>query len=466
MNRPDSSNGLALAETVQSSDADIIAGLDARLPRYTSYPTAPNFGDHVRAESYRTWLASLDAGLSLSLYLHVPFCEALCHYCGCHTNVANSPDRIAEYAELMIRELELVAETIGRRHNVSHIHWGGGTPAALAPAQFTAISRRIGRLFRIDAEAEIAVEIDPRHLGKGHLHAIAEAGVNRASLGVQDINPIVQRAIGRIQSFEQTAQAVAALRRVGVQQISLDLMYGLPHQTATSVANSVSTTLTLEPSRVCLFGYAHVPWMKKHQMLIPAGLLPDSVERLRQVRAAEAELAGAGYVAIGLDHYAARHDPLVVAQTEGRLHRNFQGYTTDAAPALIGLGASSIGSLPQGYVQNTPNLKAYREAIERGQFATARGIELSRQDRIRRTIIERLMCDLGVDLADVSEMTDPSREYAPELESLSRLATDGLITIEGTKIRVPERMRPFVRKVAAVFDSYLHHVGPTYSRAV
>ena len=276
----------------------------------------------------------------------------------------------------------------------------------------------------------------------------------------------MQNAIGRIQSFEQTARAVRRLRSIGVERVSFDLMYGLPHQTAKSVAKSVATALTLNPSRVSLFGYAHVPWMKKHQELIPAAALPGPTERLEQVRAAAAELASAGYIAIGLDHFAKADDPLAIAQSKHRLHRNFQGYTTDHAPALIGLGASSIGYLPQGYVQNSPNLKNYREAIERGQFATARGFQLSDDDRLRRTIIERLMCDLAVDLADVTGEQDAHATFADEFETLSGLAADGLIVVEGTRIVVPEAMRPFVRKVAAVFDAYLRRSEMRHSHAV
>jgi oxygen-independent coproporphyrinogen III oxidase len=446
------------------SDTELLKRADERLPRYTSYPTAPHFTPLIGADTYAAWLDTLDAQLPISLYLHVPFCEQLCHYCGCHTTVANSSDRIAHYAQLLIRELELVADAIGRRQTVSHIHWGGGTPSALAADDFLMISRKIGDRFVIADDAEIAVEIDPRHLSESHLRAFAAAGVNRASLGVQDFDPTVQQAIGRIQSFGQTARAVGALRRIGVGSISFDLMYGLPYQTAQSVAKSVATALDLNPSRVSLFGYAHVPWMKKHQQLIPADTLPGSAERLAQVRTAEAELAGAGYVAIGLDHFALPDDPLAVAFAAGRLHRNFQGYTTDAAPALIGLGASSIGFLPQGYVQNSPNLKLYREAIERGGFATARGFALSDEDRLRRSIIERLMCDLAVDLADCT--TDARTDFSPELAQLSDLAADGLVTVEGTAITIPDAMRPFVRKVASVFDTHLRSSQMRHSRAV
>jgi oxygen-independent coproporphyrinogen III oxidase len=301
-------------------------------------------------------------------------------------------------------------------------------------------------------------------LDQFHIDAFAAAGLNRASLGVQDFDPVVQKAIGRIQSFEQTARCVERLRRIGVTGISFDLMYGLPHQTEESVARSVTKAVALQPSRVSLFGYAHVPWMKKHQELIPADHLPGPAQRLAQVRAAAATLAGSGYVPIGLDHFAKADDPLAIAQSQGRLHRNFQGYTTDAAPALIGIGASSIGCLPQGYVQNAPHLKTYRDEIERGHLATARGKELSDHDRARRAIIERLMCDLAVDLANFAD--EPQATFATELEALSDIARTGLVAVEGTSVVVPDTMRPFVRKVAAVFDAYLQRSGMRHSAAV
>jgi oxygen-independent coproporphyrinogen III oxidase len=438
--------------------------LDERLPRYTSYPTAPHFTPQIGADTYAAWLDSLDARLPVSLYLHVPFCEKLCHYCGCNTTVAHDRGRIAHYAQLLMRELELVGETIGRRQAATHIHWGGGTPTALAPDDFLAIMRKIRETLAVAASAEIAVEIDPRHLSSEYVEAFGEAGITRASLGVQDLDPVVQQAIGRVQSFEQTSRAVDALRAIGIASVSFDLMYGLPHQTEESVARSVATALTLRPSRVALFGYAHIPWMKKHQELIAADTLPDGANRLAQVRAAEAELAKAGYCAIGLDHFALPDDPLAVAGSAGGLHRNFQGYTTDAAPALIGIGASSIGCLPQGYVQNAPHLKAYREAVERGRLATSRGIALSGEDRVRRSIIERLMCDLKVDLADMAP--DAAVHFAAELDRLSELADDGLVAVDGTKIVMRGETRPFVRKIAATFDTYLQRSEARHSRAV
>jgi oxygen-independent coproporphyrinogen III oxidase len=437
--------------------------LNERLPRYTSYPTAPHFSPDITASRYATWLALLGTDLPVSLYLHVPFCEALCSYCGCHTTVTQQPDRIARYADLLQQEIALGATAIGRRQPVTHIHWGGGTPTAIAPADFVAISRLIAKRFVIAPDAEIAIEIDPRHFDEMHAAVLVAAGVNRASLGVQDFDPTVQKAIGRIQSFEQTARTVELLRGIGIAGISFDLMYGLPYQTAKSVAASVHKALALDPTRLSLFGYAHVPWMKKHQTLIPEAALPNADARVEQMRAATEALIAAGYVAIGLDHFAKPDDPLARTQAQGRLHRNFQGYTTDAAPALIGFGASSIGYLPQGYVQNTPNLKTYREAIESGVFATARGICLSNDDRTRRSIIERLMCDLTVDLARYSR--DPATTFSTELNALYRLASEGLIVINRTRITVPETMRPLIRKICAVFDRYLVASETRHSRA-
>jgi oxygen-independent coproporphyrinogen-3 oxidase len=447
-----------------ASESELLHRLDQRLPRYTSYPTAPHFTPHVGPDLYASWLDALDARLPVSLYLHVPFCEQLCHYCGCHTAVARDAGRIAHYAQLLVRELELVGDAIGRRQTVTHIHWGGGTPTALAPDDFLAISDKIRETFAVAENAEIAIEIDPRRLAPSHIAAFAAAGINRASLGVQDLDPVVQQAIGRVQSFDQTSRAVDALRKIGISSISFDLMYGLPFQTEESVARSVATALALKPSRVSLFGYAHVPWMKKHQELIPADALPGGPARLAQMHAAEAQLAAAGYVAIGLDHFARPDDPLAAALSTGRLHRNFQGYTTDAAPALIGVGASSIGYLPQGYVQNAPHLKAYRESIERGRLATARGVMLTEDDRRRRRIIEQLMCNLSVDLAD--HAADPREAFATELARLSELADQGLARVAGSRVIVPDAMRPFVRHVAAAFDIYLRPSETRHSRAV
>ncbi len=443
-----------------SMDPELLAKYDRPVPRYTSYPTAPHFHAGIGADDYQGWLAELPRDARLSLYLHVPFCRELCWYCGCHTTVARRYQPIAEYRDLLLRELDLVGATLGGPRPVGHIHFGGGTPTMLAPHDLRTLGERVHRRFEVLADAEVAVEIDPRRLERATIEALAAIGVNRASLGVQDVNPEVQRAINRWQPFAVVERAVDGLRAAGIRGVNLDLMYGLPHQTEACVLRTVEAALRLAPERVALFGYAHVPWMKRHQRLIDEAALPAARERAAQLELAAARLSDAGYVAIGLDHFALPDDDLAIALREGRLHRNFQGYTTDAAPALIGLGVSAIGSLPQGYVQNAAAVPDYREALRAGRLPTVRGIEVSEEDRLRRSIIERLMCDLAVDLSGATG------RFASELEALAPLAADGLVEIRDQVIRVPPAARALVRAVCAVFDGYLARGVARHSRAV
>src|SRR5690349_1939795 len=377
---------------------ELIARYDQRVPRYTSYPTAPHFKPDVTADTYASWLADLEPDRPVSLYLHVPVCAELCLYCGCNTAVTRSYKAVAAYVDCLEREIDLVARHLPGRMAVSHVHWGGGTPTILSPDDLRRISRHLGEAFEIRQDAEIAVEIDPRTITPEHVKALTASGLNRASLGVQDFDPRVQETIRRVQSFEQTALVASWLREAGVSGLNLDLMYGLPYQSVRSVKRSVELALKLDPDRIALFGYAHVPWMKRHQALLPEASLPDSLARVEQREAAAEAFIRAGYVQIGLDHFAKPDDPMAVRQKDGRLHRNFQGYTTDEATALIGFGTSSIGSLPQGYIQNAPTTVAYREAILEGRLPVVRGVTLSQDDRLRRAIIERLMCDFSVDL--------------------------------------------------------------------
>jgi oxygen-independent coproporphyrinogen-3 oxidase len=447
-------------------NADLVARYDQRVPRYTSYPTAPHFSDAVGPETYRDWLAALPDGAPLSLYLHVPFCAALCLYCGCHTTVVRRYAPVAAYVALLEKEIGMVADALGGRRPVTHIHWGGGTPTILSPADLVSVGNLLGGRFKISDDAEIAVEIDPRTLTRDHVEALAMTGLTRASLGVQDFDQDVQRAINRIQSYDTTARVVDWLRGAGVRGINLDLMYGLPFQTEETVARSVGEALRLDPDRIALFGYAHVPWMKKHQALLPEDRLPNAAERIAQVAAATAVIEAAGYVAIGIDHFAKAGDALAAQQRKGRLKRNFQGYTTDEATALVGLGTSSIGTLPQGYVQNAPSTIAYRDAISAGRFATVRGLALTEEDRLRRSVIERLMCDLFVDLDETAR--DHGRtisDFAEELARIDSLAKDGIARREGAEVSVPEDARAFVRTVCSVFDRYLSPDGNRHSRA-
>jgi oxygen-independent coproporphyrinogen-3 oxidase len=427
-----------------------------RVPRYTSYPTAPHFTGAVDADRYREWLGSLAADAGVSLYLHIPFCESMCWYCGCHTKVVARYQPVAEYLALLRREIELVAALVPGRLRVRHLHWGGGTPNMVAPDDFAAVMATLRHGFDFAPDAEIAVEIDPRTLTPDHVRAMAGAGVNRASLGVQDFDPDVQRAVNRIQPYDLTAGAVARLHAAGIHALNFDLMYGLPGQTVEGCHDTAERALTLRPDRLAVFGYAHVPWMKTHQRKIDEAALPDGPTRWRQFAAIADALTGAGFEPVGLDHFARPQDPLAVARRAGRLHRNFQGYTPDGSPVLIGFGASAIGALPQGYIQNAPDFHRYAEAIGAGGLAVTRGLVLSAEDRLRRDLIERLMSDLAVDLEQVAARhgVGPGH-FDAELDGLDGLAADGVVERDGWRLTIPEVARPLVRIVAAVFDPYL-----------
>lgn len=446
---------------------ELLARYDARVPRYTSYPTAPHFHDGVDAAVYRELLSSLGGQEPVSLYFHIPFCVQMCWYCGCHTQIAARYAPIADYVKLLKAELGLVAASLAGRLSVSHIHWGGGTPTMLSTGDFAALMAQIGSLFEIGPQTEIAVEIDPRTLTPKKIDALARAGVNRASLGVQDFNDHVQAAINRLQPFDMTADVVARLRRAGIHALNFDLMYGLPRQTVTNVEQTVELATSLSPDRIALFGYAHVPWMKTHQRKIDEAELPGAAERLDQSYAAAEALTKAGYRRIGLDHFAREHDALTRALDRGALHRNFQGYTTDDSRTLIGFGASAIGLLRDTYVQNTVPFRAYATAIQSGELAVVRGVGLTDADRLRRDLIEGLMCDLTVDVTAVCAAHDvaPST-LAAEIEALEPLIRDGIVRLDRGRITVTEYGRPLVRSVCAVFDSYLDSSAVRYSRAV
>ena len=439
---------------------------DVAVPRYTSYPTAPHFHPEVTTGNYRDWLARIGGDAALSLYFHVPFCKAMCWYCGCHTRVVRRYGPVADYAALLAEEMALVAGALHAKPWIAHVHWGGGTPTMLEPADFTALMAAARRHFRFAGDAEMAVEIDPRTLTQTMTEAMAAAGVTRASLGVQDFNIHVQQAINRVQPFAVTAGAVRRLRDCGIAALNFDLMYGLPGQTVADVVRTVDRAVTLAPDRLALFGYAHVPWMKTHQRMIDEAALPGGPERLAQAEAAAARLVEHGYRRIGLDHFARPGDALAKAVDDGKLRRNFQGYTTDRAEYLLGFGASAIGSLPQGYVQNEVPFAAYGRAIKAGRLATVRGLELSADDRLRRDVIERLMCGLEVDLEATAAAHGTVEPFAAELARLAAMAANGVVELTGPRVRISEVGRPWMRTVAAVFDRYLEAGKARHSLAV
>ncbi|RZN08972.1 oxygen-independent coproporphyrinogen III oxidase [Bradyrhizobium genosp. SA-3] len=440
---------------------------DERLPRYTSYPTAPHFSPSIGGDTYARWLAELPAGASASLYLHVPFCREMCWYCGCHTQIVRRDELIAAYQRTLRSEIVQVADTIGRRIKVEHIHFGGGTPTIMAPEAFAELMATMRRAFFVLPTAEIAVEIDPRTLTADMVEAMRLSGVNRASLGVQSFDPVVQRAINRVQSFEQTACVVDMLRRADIAGVNFDLIYGLPHQTVASCLDTVRRALALAPDRFSVFGYAHVPDFKKHQRMINEAVLPDGPARHDQACAIANALKEAGYVQIGLDHFARPDDSMAVAFEERTLRRNFQGYTTDKAEVLLGFGASAIGRLPQGYVQNEVQIGAYAQCISAGRLATAKGYGLTDDDRLRADIIERIMCEFGADLGDICARHGAEPEAM--LKSASRLKpliSDGVVRLDGDKLAVARDSRFLVRSVAAAFDAHLDPGKQLHSRAV
>ena len=438
-----------------------LALAERNVPRYTSYPTAPHFSKTVGPELYGEWLSKLPRDASLSIYIHVPFCTELCFYCGCHTKAVRKREPVDAYAQQLLDEIALLDRVGGRK--LTHLHWGGGTPSILGPAWLEAIAAKLASRFDLSALKEHAIELDPRRIDRALVRSLAAIGVNRASLGVQDVSPEVQRVIGRVQPFELVERAAEWLREANIANLNIDLMYGLPQQSVRDVARSAELAASLGPQRLALFGYAHVPWFKSHQKLIDQASLPGLAERLEQAQVAGETLIGLGYESVGLDHFALPADELCMAARERRLRRNFQGYTTDNADALIGLGASAIGRMPQGFVQNAPDLAGYSRAVAAGHFPIVKGLTLSDDDRLRSDIIERLMCDLELDL---DRFGGGAAAFAGELAALAPLAEQGLLRIDASRITVTTAGRPYVRIAAAAFDTYLAASQKRHSVAV
>lgn len=460
---------VSLAPVLQKpSLIDLIEKYDSRVPRYTSYPTAVQFTEAVGPSTYRQWLAELDPGQAVSLYLHIPFCSRLCWYCGCNTRAVNRPEPVGEYVRLLLDELAMLRQALpATMMAASAVHFGGGTPNMLSIDELAAIFGGLRSAFSFIDNPQIAAELDPEILTREWVRAATSHGLNRASLGVQNLSPDVQRAVNRPERFEHIARCVQWLREDGVTSINLDLMYGLPNQTTGNTLETVRQIATLRPERIALFGYAHVPWMKSHQKLIDETALPGPAERLDQSEAAAEALAQEGYVRIGLDHYALAHDEMAHALAEGRLHRNFQGYTADEAGVLLGLGASAIGSMPQGFVQNHAQELAWRKAVASGELPVARGVALDPDDRFRGEIIERLMCDLSVDLAPICAAHGRDlAELEGERARLDRFVADGLAQVSWPKIRLTEMGRLLVRSVCAVFDAHLQAGAVRHSKAI
>lgn len=417
--------------------------VDRKLPRYTSYPTAAAFTGAARARFLESQLTALPENTPLSIYVHVPFCRSQCLYCGCNTVCGAPIARIESYAVALMAEIDKIADKLDGRGHVAAIHFGGGTPLSLDPAVFAALMDRLRSRFALASTCETAIEIDPRTASDAHIDVLAQAGVSRASLGVQTLEPVVQRHIARVHSFEMIETIVQKLRAAGVANLSFDLMTGLPGQTCSGVGETAALLATLAPDRLAVFGYAHVPFMKPHQAVLEALGLPDGPSRWAQYRAAFDTLVESCYIPIGIDHFTKPKDSLARALAEGRLKRNFQGYTDDPGEILIGIGASAISTFAGGYVQNAADIDTYMKRIASNEWASERGLVLSEDDRRRRAVIASLMCTLAAE----------TQGFDTERKKLAPLIADGLAEVNGTRVIVPEEARPFARLVAATFDT-------------
>lgn len=437
---------------------------NARVPRYTSYPTAPHFSALDAAE-YTAQLAALPQEGAVSAYIHIPYCREMCWYCGCHTQATRKYAPVEDYVSILQREMRMLADITGPRR-INHIHFGGGSPTMLQPDDFSRIMETLATCHSIAKDAEIAIEGDPRAITHDRVMAYARAGVNRISFGVQDVNPRVQEAINRVQPYAVLAQAVDLCRSFGINRINFDLMYGLPLQDEDDVARTVEQSMRLSPDRVALFGYAHVPWMKKHMRLIRDEDLPDARQRLRQFARGEQMLAEAGMQAVGIDHFVKPADDMAEALRARQLVRNFQGYTTDDAVAMLGFGASSIGRLRDGYVQNITPLSAYRKAVLEKTLPVARGCRMTGEDTLRAGIISDLMCYLEVDIAaHLRRAGQDEGRFDDILAGLADLQADELLTVDGRRVCVSPAARPAARIAAARFDSYFAQGAQRHAQA-
>jgi oxygen-independent coproporphyrinogen-3 oxidase len=446
-----------------TTDAALVRRHARALPRYTSYPTANHFKPEIGPEIYHGWLAALATDQPISLYVHIPFCHALCHYCACNTKAVRRYDPVSRYVESVAAEIGIVAARHRARLTASHLHWGGGSPSMLEPGDIQRLAGAFAAAYDIDPDGENAVEVDPRHLREDQVAAFAAAGVNRVSFGVQDFDPAVQAAIGRLQDFAVTQRAVDLFRAHGVRSVNVDLVYGLPLQTLDSLGRTLDDVLRLEPERIATFGYAHLPERMRHQRLIDSSTLPGADDRYAQSQAIVRRLVDAGYARVGIDHFARSGDSLSSAD----LRRNFQGYTSDGADTLIGFGASAIGKLPGGFVQNSVAAGEYERRIGNGELATARGFAVSSDDRVRAFLIERLMCDFRVSMrALVDRFGEAARPVLARIGDVARGDADGLVTLDDDRLEVTERGRPFVRSICAEFDAYLGGSRARHSMAV
>jgi len=455
-------------------DLAVIKKYDKAGPRYTSYPTAPMFHTGIGAEDYEATLrrvASDDA--PLSLYIHIPFCNTVCYYCGCNKIVTKQYNRAAPYLDLLLKEIDHVADTMGdSKRPVTQLHFGGGTPTFMSNDQMRTIMAKLRERFNFVAknEGEFSIEIDPRECDEDTVRVLEEIGLNRMSMGVQDFDPIVQKAVNRIQSKEETLRVLNEARAHGFESMNIDLMYGLPHQTVETFNATLDTIIEFSPDRIALFNYAHLPHMFMPQRRIDEAAIPSPQEKLNILEHSINKLLDAGYVFIGMDHFAKPDDELTIAQQDGKLYRNFQGYSTQADCDLIGLGVTSIGYVGGGFFQNKKEMDAYAELVEANQFTVFRGYILSDEDHLRRQVIMRLMCDFALNYAQFEAQfgIDFKHHFADGLADLDEMARDNLVELREDGLSVLPAGRLLIRNIAMVFDEYLQKKkeGTSFSKVI
>jgi oxygen-independent coproporphyrinogen-3 oxidase len=444
---------------------EILSRLDVNGPRYTSYPTADRFVEAYGPSQYLQALAQRvegggavgGAATPLSIYIHIPFCESVCYYCACNKVITKHHERAQEYLEALRTEIALVVDQLGRGHAVSQLHLGGGSPTFLSDDELDGLLRTLQMAFRFVPGGEYAIEVDPRTIDANRLKRLAAMGFNRLSFGVQDFDPDVQQAVHRVQPYEQVAGLMAAARAEGFESINMDLIYGLPKQSLASFERTLGQVVALKPDRIALYAYAHLPQRFKPQRRIDASALPKAEDKLGMLHMAIDRFGASGYDYIGMDHFALHHDTLSVARRQGRLHRNFQGYSTHADSDLIGLGVSAIGRVGAHYCQNAKTLEEYYDSLRRGELPIVRGLSLSRDDLVRRAIIMAVMCQGRVDIESIelAYLVDFRQYFSTELRQLEPLVESGLVQLESDGVRVTALGWYFVRAIAMVFDRHL-----------
>jgi oxygen-independent coproporphyrinogen-3 oxidase len=441
-------------------DPQVIRRFDVNGPRYTSYPTADRFVEAFGAEAYRSWLGRRTVGGSgrpLSLYVHIPFCNTICYYCACNKIITKDHGRSAKYIKYLGKELAMQAEALDGNRDVIQLHWGGGTPTFLAHDEMKRLMELINQHFRLLPGGEYSIEVDPRKVDRETVRLLAELGFNRMSVGVQDFEPAVQEAVNRIQTLEETKLVIDSAREFGFKGISVDLIYGLPKQNVISFNRTLEEVLQLGPDRLSIYNYAHLPGLAKPQRRISESELPSPDAKLQILQLAIRRLTDAGYVFIGMDHFAKPDDELAVAQRQGRLHRNFQGYSTHAEADLLAFGVSAIGKVGPTYCQNYRTLDEYYDALDDNRLPVMRGLELTADDLLRRSIIQALMChfELSIESVEIAHLIDFKSYFAAELADLREMEQAGLLSIDSQWITVLPKGRMLVRVIAMAFDRYL-----------